>query len=411
MADYRHERSASSKRKLELPKKKPVDLGLPAPRAPRRSNRRRERELAALLRDFRLGLTSLRSLTSRLQTTKPDYRAQTHAPEPAMSPAITKIVERERRIVERTLMTLPAKEREVLMRSYTTQLQSVMSAQAPQAYAAILKGAQIIQPAKVLRPNQPYVQELMATAKAIRSGRAAFIPQEIKAKARKLLMALFGRQQAVSMLTAKDLTTNSLIRQYRLIPQSIRAAVSAKPVKTMTRVERELQTVLKRVVQYRTSTQQNSQVAHSGVQAAPIAHAEMAELAPALPAMHTGGAAISPAGGETGEYRMRVGEEAHVITQNASLLSAAEAPEKAAQSKRPEQSKKPAPAPPPADSKTPSPSESTHKPATSYDSPSGSGRAEDSGMTARPDKTIKVEDIDGLSDWVADTERRLSELS
>lgn len=433
MADFLQEKAAAGKaKKPQLPQPKLRLAELATPRPPKKQRSRRDRELAELLRDFRLGLTSLRGLTQRLQATKPDYRAQ-RGPTPPAPPAITKIVERERKIIERALAPLPAKEREILIREYERNAQSVMTAQAPQAYAAIIRGAELatalaqsgatkaapistpsaasgVVPAPVLRPNQPHVKELMIMAKAIRSGRLPFLPKEVVTRARQLLSVLFGKQQAAEMVTSRDTAMRRLIGRYRLVPRSVQAAVSATPKRKLTRAQQTLQALISRAITPRSSTA-------AAQKTAPIelAHLEQQgvvspQTVAALPAMHTGGVA------GPGEYRMQNTEGLHVITQDDSMVSmpspgdVPDIPRKpsTAASGQPGLNVKPPPtsAPPPAKSAVPAGMKDP-KPAPIRSE--GTRAIFSDAGTAQPKGTLKISDIEGLASWVARAEERLNE--
>lgn len=401
MSDFLKEGARADGKKPKLPPRKPQRIQLDAPRAPKRTRKKSSRELSELLRDFRLGLTSLRALTQRLQVTRPEFKAQRGKPAP-IPPAITKIVERERKIVERLLVQMPARERELVLREYEKHTQSAMQERAPQAYAAILRGAQMAP--QVLRPDQPYVKELMATAKAIKSGRLPFLPKEIVTRARKLLHVLFGKQRATELLTSRDVVTRRLISQYRLIPRSVQAAVSAKPKRQMTRIERELQAVVQRGTVAKAPAATNQ----------PISRAELAEVAASLPAMHSGGAVAG--GGGSGEYRMQAGEDVHVVTRDDSMMTAP-SPGQSGEAPRAGVTTSALPADgrvtptnaavTPGISKAPMKGES--RAAKPFAEPA-MRRAEFTAGGAQTETSLKVSDISGLSDWIAGAEERLNRI-
>jgi hypothetical protein len=421
MADYPQERAAG---KLKLPKPKNRLTGLELPQPPKKRRSKRDRALAELLRDFRLGLTSLRSLAQRLKVTRPDYKGQ-RGQAPAVPPAITKIVERERKVVERLVASLPASERKLVIKEYERATQQVMTAQAPQAYAAILRASELVsptpaspsaattvQPAPVLRPDQPYVKELMATAKAIRAGRLPFMPKEVVRRARELLSVLFGKQRATDLITSRDVVTRKLISQYRLVPRSVQAATSVTPRNRQTRVQQEMQALISKAITPRPSTAGTSH-------RAPVELAELEKrglIAPqdvaALPAMHTGGVA------GPGEYRRQAKEGVEVITQADSLVNVPPADMPTAATKEeasptaPGGSRnvttKPVTAPPPAKS-TP--------PVMGMRDPKGVAATEpglrapiNSDTSAQGNDTLKVKDIAGLAEWISRAEERLSKF-
>jgi hypothetical protein len=321
---------------------------------------------------------------------------------PAPTPALTKIVERERLVVERLVAGLPARERELIIREYTQRTKGIMTARVPQAYAALLRGAEMVKPASVLRPDHPRVRELMATAKAIRAGRLPFVPKEVVARSRELLTMLFGKEQAQTLLTSRDVETRRLISRQRLVPRSVRAAVSSAPLKEQTRVQRELQQLLARSV----TTPQSTAPQH------PMAPAEFAQLEAALPALHTGGTA------DSGEYRMQTGESVHVITRNDALMTV---PSPGASGSAPRAevttSKIPAggrptdpkAAPPPASSVAP-PKNDIAKASSPFSRTNAARTELGTTGTAQTEQALKVRDIEGLTKWIADAEERLNKL-
>jgi len=412
MSDFLQERAAAGKaKKPRLPKAKTRLAEIGTPRAPKRK-RKRNRELEELIRDFRLGLTSLRGLTQRLHTERANYVNQRGAKPPA-PPAVTKIVERERHVIERLLTGLPTKERELILREYERRTQGIMSAQVPQAYAALLRGAELLQPtttgqrdravkpAAVMRPDQPRVRELMATAKAIRSGRLPFLPKEVIERSRELLTVMFGKDRARELMTSRDVVTRKLISQQRLIPRSVRAAISVTPKRRMTRVQQELQKLLTRSVAPQ----------HAKLPAQQLSPVELAQLEPVLPAMHTGGAAGS------GEYRMQAGEDVHVITRNDALMNVP-SPGASGTAPKPEVTTGKFPAdgtapvnvaPVPASSVTPKKAD-VAKASTPFSRPT-SARAEfGASGSAQGSQTLQVKDIEGLATWMGQTEERLGNL-
>lgn len=413
MSDFLQEKAAAAKaKKPKLPATKPR-LAVPAEARAVRRPRKRSRELEELLRDFRFGLSSLRNLTQRLQMQHSDYRGQRAAQvqptsykgqrptQPPTPPAITRIVERERRVVERLLTTLPAKERELILREYERHVQNIVGGQVPQAYAALVRSAELVKPAQVLRPDQPYVRELMTTVKAIRAGRLPFLPKEVVTRARELLTVIFGKERAHALMTTKDATMRRVIGQQRLVPRSVRAAVSLVPMKKLTRVQQELQRVLARSIAPQ----------HTSIPTQQLSKVELAQIEPVLPALHTGGAASS------GEYRMEAGEDVHVITRNDSMLTS---PSPGASGTAPRAGVTVAAlpaslqtpivdAPTPATSATPKKSDIA-KAATPL-SRAEPARAQFSGTgSAQLGKALKINDIEGLARWVAQTEERLGGL-
>ncbi|HSN70703.1 MAG TPA: hypothetical protein VLT59_04305 [Steroidobacteraceae bacterium] len=400
MSDFLQEKAAAAKaKKPKLPAVK-TRLAAPAEARAARRPRKRSRELEELLRDFRFGLSSLRNLTQRLQTQPANYKGQQSVQQPA-PPAITKIIERERRVVERLLTTIPTKERELILREYERHVQSSVDGQVPQAYAALIRGSEMVKPAQVLRPDQPYVRELMTTVKAIRSGRLPFLPKEVVTRARELLTVIFGKERAHELMTTKDAAMRRVISQQRLVPRSVRAAVSLVPMKKMTRVQQELQRVLARSIAPQ----------HTSIPSQQLSKVELAQIEPVMPALHTGGAASS------GEYRMEAGEDVHVITRNDSMMTS---PSPGASGSAPRADvttpalpgslQSPAMAAPmPATSATPKKSDIA-KAAAPF-SRAEPSRAQFGGTgSAQPGGALKISDIEGLARWVAQTEERLGGL-
>lgn len=423
MADFMRERDAG-KKTPNLPKPKQRLVGLDLPRPPKKKRAKRDRALAELLRDFRLGLTSLRSLSQRLRTRQPDYKGQ-RGPAPAPPPAITKIVERERRVIEKVLAPLPTKEREVILREYERVSKSVMQERAPQAYAAILRGASLLDatptpsrqttvtPAKVLRPNEPRVKELMMMAKAIRSGRLPFLPKGVVTRARELLSVLFGKQRAADLVTSRDTATRRLISRYRLIPRAVQAAVSVTPKRKMTRAQQELQAIISGAVSPKTMAGGTSRTAPVELAQLEAAGLISPQSIAALPKMHTGGAA------GPGEVIAQDNEGVQVFTPPDALSvvsptpGESEAPKRAVDMKTRSAGKnvKPPPmsAPPPAKSATPI--MGTTDPAPPEVKPSEMRAKLDNGSTAQSPDSLKVEDISELSEWITRTDERLRRLN
>ena len=171
------------------------------------AKKRRERsthipDLRRFLADFKSGLGRLKTLTKRLVerntrtspiatagstfNTMVSNRVERHEHREVM-----KVLERELRLVKETA---PPQIRDRVVSAFKSKAESAIQLGIPQSYARILDA---VRPARALRPNQsPAVKSLLRAAKAIRSGRLAFLPRETRMEARKLLRGIFGSGKA-----------------------------------------------------------------------------------------------------------------------------------------------------------------------------------------------------------------------
>jgi len=182
-----------------------------------RDRARRIPDLGRFLSDFRTGLGKLKELTQRL------------APQPAkeLRPAATTSLATERREIMRTLerelqlieRVAPPELRERVVTEFRSKAEAAIQMGIPQAYAQLAAAANVV-PATAIRPQQvPAVRSVLAAAKAIRSGRLAFLPRRTRVEARKLLQAIFSAPKAVHPLRGAPMA--AAVTQQRLIPSVV----------------------------------------------------------------------------------------------------------------------------------------------------------------------------------------------
>lgn len=187
-------------------------------------------QLLGALKDFQGGINTLNELANQMR--KAGVGQQAGAAGPAAHaghgmtdrqapPSILKILEREQQILTRVVQQLPTERRAEIIHQFERRSSSALKEQTPQALAAILQTARKIPAAKALRPKEHRgVIDLMKAAKAIRSGRLPFLPKEVKKRARELLAQVIGPKRAGLAMSSKSSDTRRLIDQHRLIPMA-----------------------------------------------------------------------------------------------------------------------------------------------------------------------------------------------
>lgn len=378
-------------------------------------------ELQQFLSDFKTGLGRLKALTQQLVARRGNERTastQGIRVERSLRQDILHTLERELRLVERTA---PPEIRDRIVREFRSKAEAAVSMGIPQAYAQLISAAEPFSasptaapapaPAKALRPAQsPAVKALMSAVTAIRSGRLAFLPRETRMEARKLLRRIFSSGHAGRPASAPQVANT--VQSQRLIPNIvqgmfrdynqperyesyIKAVEQAKSHDLPPAPARSGHTPTQSVASSRVMTSgSTSPPPTARLAPVPITAADMPRLAKAIPSFQTTGAAHA--------YMYEPDENVHVITRNDGLATTAESPPnrqgpESASSASPSRSRSPLAAP-------------TAPSARSTNTVSGAGKAAPSGDSNQTVTAIGSLRIDGLPQFIANTEMRLSGL-
>ena len=364
MSEFLREDGVSAKAKLPRRRKTKqspqAEKKVPeAPKGRMRSAKARPRgrfdsALDLLMRDFKAGVSRLRGLTERLskggKPHQPEFKSDRPSkPTPIkpgtfkrrMPPSITKIMEREIRMVsEKVPQVVHVRDRDEVIREYRTRSQTVIQQQLPQIYAAILRAEREVRekqtaakPATVaLRPKQPGVQALMRAAKAIRSGRLPFLDRATKQEAQQLLGRIWGTKRTKQVIQSSRGETRRLIEQHRLIPTAVRENIAqgvrarahkagwrqepsssmlGPPDRFVREVEREIIKLLPSPHRFAGKGQMDAPI--------PVAAHDIPRLQQqGVPAFKTAGVAAG------GSYVVDPGENVHVITRDSNPLDQAD---------------------------------------------------------------------------------------
>jgi hypothetical protein len=382
-------------------------------------------DLRRFISDFRTGLGKLKELTQRMARA-PSKKLTPDAARAAQVERreILKTLERELRLVERTA---PPEIRDRVVSAFRAKAESAVQMGVPQAYAQLLDASRIL-PAKALRPNQsPAVRSLLSAVKAIRSGRLAFLPRETRVAARKLLRGIFGSPRAGNTPIAPQIART--VEQQRLLPLVVQGMMRSyeSPEQYGPYVD-----VLERTKNQYFLPELSAAPASTGGAAPPSATDRGASVEPPLSGgayeapTATGGpspgrpmgmplrpqstaqmARAIPAFNTTGvahAFAYEPGEESvHTITKNDGLMTAADAPPAAA----PGSGKVMGSTPPRDAGRAPQPAAPM---AGSPNTASANEQTQAAGTSGGPVTVTGALTIEGLPEFIAKTEMRLSGL-
>jgi hypothetical protein len=390
--------------------------------------RRRERGMQAhdlhrFLADFRSGLGKLKTITQRLIEQRSGSSPSALPPqrtEHVLRQELLQTLERELRLVE---SAAPPEIRDRVVKEFRTKAESAIAMGLPQSYARLVGAAQeqfrgtVPPPAKALRPNQsPAVRALLSAVTAIRNGRLAFLPRETRVETRKLLQRIFSSGRAERTPSAPQIA--KLVQSQRLLPNIVQGMMRSyeKPEQYGTYIDAvehakeqyflpeppgpEGRSTIPHVVPQapESAPQPSDNPSPPRKQPTPLTAADIPRLSKAVPSFQTTGAAHA--------YMYEPGEDVHVVTRNDGLMTEATPPSLAG---APQGAGGEANTPPPRRSGARTISAPAPAARSTSAAPTGSAAtARDD--TSKPVSVTGALRIDGLPQFIANTEMRLSGL-
>lgn len=184
-------------------------------------------QLRDAARDFRSGVDALDNVASKLdklnnsEPTGPAKVAHGAAPDlsKAAAPAIRTIIDRERQQLTRIMQTLPPERRKELITRFEQASAYALENQQPQALVSVMRAAHSTAPAQKLSPKKDHgVVDLMQAVKAMRAGRLAFLPREVRESARTLIQRISAPSRSGHAATMREAAAGSARTGSRAAP-------------------------------------------------------------------------------------------------------------------------------------------------------------------------------------------------